>query len=162
MLVAKSTTKAGKLTLESCVEFCAGSTFFGVEYGQECYCGASLNSKATASTGCDHACDNNPSVRYGGGWNLDVSLSLALALSDARINNANKMVLALDLFQDSSSHNNVERSRCSDCDRGSNLRVYVPRLLHRCRHAHAPGCQHNPRTSWSPIPWSVYVNVASR
>jgi hypothetical protein len=34
---------ADGMTLESCQAFCAGYTYFGTEYGRECYCGNSFN-----------------------------------------------------------------------------------------------------------------------
>jgi hypothetical protein len=69
-----SKTDVTGMTLQECAEFCSEFAFFGVEYGQECWCANKLNPNATASTGCDHACNGGPATRCGGGWNLDVSL----------------------------------------------------------------------------------------
>jgi hypothetical protein len=37
-----------KNTVENCRDFCGGSSFFGLQYSSECYCGASLRSSSVS------------------------------------------------------------------------------------------------------------------
>ncbi|KAI5275150.1 hypothetical protein E4T47_01817 [Aureobasidium subglaciale] len=69
-------SKAGNTnTLESCATFCAGYAYFGVEFGQECYCGASLYANSILQkdeSGCSVACAGNSAQKCGGGDYLNV------------------------------------------------------------------------------------------
>ena len=38
-LAASSKIDPQSMTIQECASFCSGSTYFGLEYGQECYCG---------------------------------------------------------------------------------------------------------------------------
>lgn len=60
------------MTLQKCADFCSGEKMFGLEYGQECWCGNSLNPIATISTSCDKGCSGAPNTQCGGGWAIDV------------------------------------------------------------------------------------------
>ncbi|KAE8446194.1 hypothetical protein EG329_012419 [Mollisiaceae sp. DMI_Dod_QoI] len=49
------------MTLEMCEQFCNPYTYFGVEYGRECYCGKnfSAGSNATSDSDCSFRCPGN-------------------------------------------------------------------------------------------------------
>ncbi|KAK2590697.1 hypothetical protein QQS21_011621 [Conoideocrella luteorostrata] len=62
------------MSLASCAQFCAGYTYFGVEYSRECYCGNLLNTgsaKALASD-CSMACAGSSCDLCGAGSRLSV------------------------------------------------------------------------------------------
>ncbi|KAK3944151.1 WSC domain-containing protein [Diplogelasinospora grovesii] len=61
-------------TIESCAAACAGYTYFGVEYGTECYCGNTLggtNAAAVEST-CSYTCAGDPTELCGGSSRISV------------------------------------------------------------------------------------------
>ncbi|KAK7958461.1 wsc domain-containing protein [Apiospora saccharicola] len=64
------------LTLESCAAFCNGFTYFGAEYGRECYCGNSLNAGSTmtgiSQTDCSMTCAANSTELCGAGGRLSM------------------------------------------------------------------------------------------
>jgi len=62
------------MTVDSCLDFCAGSTYAGVEYGQECYCGNALGagSVLAAEAQCDMRCTGNEYQTCGAGRRLNV------------------------------------------------------------------------------------------
>jgi hypothetical protein len=63
------------MTLESCAEYCAGFTYFGVEYGRECYCGNGLREgsvKAENQNDCDFICPGDKSEYCGAGLRLEL------------------------------------------------------------------------------------------
>ncbi|KAF7536340.1 hypothetical protein G7054_g4595 [Neopestalotiopsis clavispora] len=64
------------MTLESCQAFCSakGSTYFGTEYGRECYCGESFGagSVAAPASDCTQLCAGNKLEYCGNGNRLSV------------------------------------------------------------------------------------------
>ncbi|KAH0499309.1 hypothetical protein TgHK011_006512 [Trichoderma gracile] len=62
------------MTLQSCATFCAGFTYFGVEYSRECYCGNSFGtgSKLTAASDCSMTCGGEDCDFCGAGNRLSV------------------------------------------------------------------------------------------
>ncbi|KAH8883555.1 WSC-domain-containing protein [Thozetella sp. PMI_491] len=62
------------LTLETCASFCSSFTYFGAEYGRECYCGNALNngSIAAVEADCSFACGGNGTEVCGAGNRLSV------------------------------------------------------------------------------------------
>lgn len=68
------TTATDTLTLELCAEFCNGYTYFGVEYGRECYCGNSFNSGSVQApdSDCNMVCPGNTLQFCGAGNRLSV------------------------------------------------------------------------------------------
>ncbi|TDZ15423.1 WSC domain-containing protein [Colletotrichum orbiculare MAFF 240422] len=63
------------LTPEKCAAFCAGSTYMGLEYGKECWCGNTLGalSKAVASQeDCNMPCAGTPTNFCGGPARLNL------------------------------------------------------------------------------------------
>ena len=66
-------------SVEYCASSCAGYTYFGVEYYNECYCGnaisngaALINGTTPTDTGCSLVCGANPSEYCGGSGRLDM------------------------------------------------------------------------------------------
>jgi WSC domain len=62
------------MTLEFCEASCAGWTYWGTEYGQECYCGDSFNagSVAAPATDCSFLCPGDSTEYCGAGNRLSV------------------------------------------------------------------------------------------
>ncbi|KAF4304114.1 wsc-domain-containing protein [Botryosphaeria dothidea] len=72
-LSAKSTSKTD-MTVENCASFCAGYTYFGVEYGAECYCGNTVacSSVSSLATNCTMTCAGNSTEYCGNGGYLNM------------------------------------------------------------------------------------------
>ena len=53
--------RSSSMTVESCLTFCNGFAFAGVEDGQECFCGSSINtaSQKTSDSSCSATCTGN-------------------------------------------------------------------------------------------------------
>jgi hypothetical protein len=62
------------MTVEICASACSGFAMFGVEYGHECYCGASLNSGSLSAptSECSFVCPGNNNEFCGAGNRLNV------------------------------------------------------------------------------------------
>jgi hypothetical protein len=62
------------MTLELCAAYCAGFTYFGTEYGRECYCGNSLNAGSVSApvTECSMTCGGDPYEYCGAGNRLEL------------------------------------------------------------------------------------------
>lgn len=62
------------MTVEKCATFCKGYTYFGTEYGVECYCGnAFANPTSTASEGdCSFLCGGSTAELCGAGDRLSL------------------------------------------------------------------------------------------
>ncbi|KAK1239930.1 hypothetical protein MKX08_007372 [Trichoderma sp. CBMAI-0020] len=63
------------MTLESCATFCKGFTYFGTEYGRECYCGNVLKQgavKATNQADCSFPCAGDGTEYCGAGFRLEL------------------------------------------------------------------------------------------
>lgn len=77
---------ADTMTLESCATFCSGYTYFGTEYGRECYCGNTLNTGSVPATqsDCNMVCAGNPLEYCGSGNRLELyKLTAALTSSSS-------------------------------------------------------------------------------
>ncbi|KAI1438727.1 heme peroxidase [Xylaria sp. CBS 124048] len=81
--LASKTLVQGNMSLDVCATFCLGSTYFGTEYGDECYCGDELGegSMAAPSTECSMACSGNGTQLCGAGNRLSVYKLTALTPS---------------------------------------------------------------------------------
>ncbi|XP_078319438.1 sialate:O-sulfotransferase 2-like [Crassostrea virginica] len=56
-----------------CQRFCAGYTYFGVEYGAQCFCGNKIVMPIRASSKCTMSCAQGSNLLLcGGGWAIDV------------------------------------------------------------------------------------------
>jgi hypothetical protein len=64
----------GNLTTTKCAGFCNGSTYFGTEYGGECYCAPTIpaQAKEVDASECSVACKGNKAQACGGGNRLSV------------------------------------------------------------------------------------------
>jgi hypothetical protein len=63
------------MSLEACADFCKGYTYFGTEYGRECYCGNVLNEgskKAANQDDCSFPCAGNDKELCGAGSRLEL------------------------------------------------------------------------------------------
>ncbi|OTA08586.1 hypothetical protein A9Z42_0002750 [Trichoderma parareesei] len=63
------------MSLEACADFCKGYTYFGTEYGRECYCGNILNErskKAANQDDCSFPCAGNDKEFCGAGSRLEL------------------------------------------------------------------------------------------
>ena len=63
------------MTLEDCGEFCEGFTYFGVEYGRECYCGNTLKEgsvPAENQADCSFPCPGDRAYLCGAGMRLQL------------------------------------------------------------------------------------------
>lgn len=63
------------MTLDLCAEICDGLTYFGVEYGRECYCGRALQPgsvKAANQADCKFLCPGNKTQYCGAGVRLEL------------------------------------------------------------------------------------------
>ncbi|PVH87180.1 WSC-domain-containing protein [Cadophora sp. DSE1049] len=87
--------------VETCGAACAGYAFFGVEYGQECYCGNVIRSGSVIQessdpnlNGCSIVCAANPLEYCGGGGRLNIyqvapiSSSSSSVISSTRISSS--------------------------------------------------------------------------
>ncbi|KAL3303215.1 wsc domain containing protein [Colletotrichum asianum] len=70
----ETSTAADDMTLEKCATFCSGYTYFGTEYGRECYCGNSLQdtSKPAPITDCSMKCAGKQYQYCGDGNRLEL------------------------------------------------------------------------------------------
>ena len=71
------------MTLERCASACTGYSFWGVEYGGECYCGNTLAASSTLATlsDCSFVCPGNAYEYCGAGNRLELYLLSSLTLS---------------------------------------------------------------------------------
>lgn len=79
---------SAKMTIEMCADDCKGHTYFGVEYGQECYCGskpAAGSTKVTNQADCSFQCPGNSSEYCGAGNRLNMYM-LSAAATTANVN----------------------------------------------------------------------------
>eukprot|EP00903_Cladosiphon_okamuranus_P020532 g18846.t1 len=62
------------MTQEVCEAECTGSTYFGLQYGRECWCGGEDTdyAKHGMSSACDYQCPGSPSETCGGFYAADV------------------------------------------------------------------------------------------
>ena len=65
------------MTVKQCAIACEGYTWFGVEFGRECYCGDIINtgSVITDDSNCSFNCPGDSTEKCGAGDILDVSVS---------------------------------------------------------------------------------------
>lgn len=73
-VLTSKTTSTGTMSYQSCASFCAGYTYFGVEYSSECYCGLSFtNTPSTApESDCSYTCSGNSSQVCGGASRMNL------------------------------------------------------------------------------------------
>lgn len=73
------------MTLEQCAADCTGYSYWGVEYGGECYCGNTLASSSALATlsDCSFTCPGNAYEYCGAGNRLEMYLLTSLASSSS-------------------------------------------------------------------------------
>ncbi|KAJ4371927.1 hypothetical protein N0V86_008481 [Didymella sp. IMI 355093] len=75
-VLAGKTSADEAMTLEMCAAFCkvGGYSWFGLEYGRECYCGTKLDALSTKEleSACDTTCSGNTFQKCGGPNHLNV------------------------------------------------------------------------------------------
>ncbi|KAI9148437.1 WSC domain-containing protein [Paramyrothecium foliicola] len=72
-----------EMTLEGCADFCDGYTYFGVEYGRECYCGDSIAEQSVETDSveeCSFICPGDELTFCGAGRRLQLYKSDAAGL----------------------------------------------------------------------------------
>ena len=73
------------MTVEKCAAACAGYTWFGVEYGRECYGGNTIHSAEgsvpTSLSECSFPCPGNPTQKCGAGDRLNMYRFLSASAS---------------------------------------------------------------------------------
>ncbi|GIZ48665.1 hypothetical protein CKM354_001171600 [Cercospora kikuchii] len=67
-------TNSKTLTVDSCRKFCEGSTLFGVQWSEECFCGSTIATSAslTNDTDCNMSCKGDNSQYCGAGSRMQV------------------------------------------------------------------------------------------
>ncbi|KAM0335804.1 hypothetical protein ACHAQA_000854 [Verticillium albo-atrum] len=67
-------TAGDDMTLEKCADFCSAFTYFGAEYGRECFCGNALHSSSSPAPleECSMKCSGNPLQYCGDGNRLEL------------------------------------------------------------------------------------------
>ena len=86
--LSDSATATNDMTVEECSSYCSGSTYFGVEYGNECYCGTTLGagSVKVADTDCSMNCPGDNLEYCGAGSRLGLyKLSTTTATSSSSV-----------------------------------------------------------------------------
>ncbi|RDA93476.1 hypothetical protein CP533_2647 [Ophiocordyceps camponoti-saundersi (nom. inval.)] len=73
-LPQKTTIDSKTTTNDACAKACAGSRYFGTEYGSECYCGSFVNggAKTAPLTDCGMPCAGDPYQYCGGADRLEL------------------------------------------------------------------------------------------
>ncbi|KAH6874786.1 cell wall-binding protein [Thelonectria olida] len=74
------------MTLENCAAFCDGYTYFGAEYGRECFCGNQLNTgsaKADNQKDCSFTCPGDSSQYCGAGNRLQLYMKGAVVTTSS-------------------------------------------------------------------------------
>ncbi|KAM0285986.1 hypothetical protein ACHAQH_001175 [Verticillium albo-atrum] len=69
-----ATTAGDDMTLDKCADFCSAFTYFGAEYGRECWCGNALDSSSSPAPveECSMKCAGNPLQFCGAGNRLEL------------------------------------------------------------------------------------------
>lgn len=72
--LSDSSTSSDTMTVEACAAFCNGATYFGVEYGRECYCGSTIRVGGTQqpATDCSMTCAGNGKEFCGAGNRMNI------------------------------------------------------------------------------------------
>ncbi|AEO65393.1 uncharacterized protein THITE_2112326 [Thermothielavioides terrestris NRRL 8126] len=70
--LADNVLRSDDMTVEKCAAFCQGSSYFGVEYGRECYCGNVLGGASASEDECSEVCFGNGAEWCGAPSRLNV------------------------------------------------------------------------------------------
>jgi hypothetical protein len=104
-ILAASTENNGQMTAEMCGKFCEGYKFFGVEDGDQCYCGDQVENGhgPIASTYCDYPCQGAPLELCGGSWALNLYEDEAFTLTTSSTTTSSSFTASMDPFSISTS-----------------------------------------------------------
>ncbi len=69
---------AADMTAQVCAENCIGYSYFGLEYGQECWCGDAMPLTPAPASDCSFTCAGNSTQLCGAGWRLNVWSNLTV------------------------------------------------------------------------------------
>ncbi|KAF2439634.1 heme peroxidase [Karstenula rhodostoma CBS 690.94] len=97
---------AANMSVEYCAQLCRGATYFGVEYGEECYCDTTLQASSVPQPEADCAmlCAGNTSTYCGGPSRLSLYLNTTaprLPVVNPTIANYTKSCLSERLYPES-------------------------------------------------------------
>ncbi|KAI4209402.1 MAG: hypothetical protein LQ351_007661 [Letrouitia transgressa] len=86
VLTGKSSSTS-TLTYQSCASYCAGYTYFGVEYGRECYCGNIFSNPTTpvAASDCSFKCAGDNTQICGAGNRMNIFKSTSKSPSNTTV-----------------------------------------------------------------------------
>ncbi|XMA20895.1 hypothetical protein WAI453_013686 [Rhynchosporium graminicola] len=94
--LASSTYDSDLMTLESCATFCSSYSYFGVEYGRECYCGNAVagdSAKVPTQDDCNFLCPGDKYTYCGAGNRLQLySLSGLSSSSSVPVSSTSSVV----------------------------------------------------------------------
>jgi hypothetical protein len=131
------------MTLESCAAFCAAYTYFGVEYGRECYCGNGFGEgsvKAANQDDCSFLCPGDKFEFCGAGNRLELyvkgaAFSTSSASSSASTSSATSSSFSSSVSSSSSSSSSSSASSTSSrtSTTTSSSTSAVPTLSHRSK-----------------------------
>ncbi|KAK4208538.1 WSC domain-containing protein [Rhypophila decipiens] len=84
------------LTVEKCAAACVGYTWFGLEYGRECYCGNTINtgSVPTSIGDCSFNCPGNSAEKCGAGDRLNMYSYVTATPSPSSVPPASSVVVS--------------------------------------------------------------------
>lgn len=101
------------MTLESCAAFCTGATYFGAEYGRECYCGNEIRAPsvlAPTQSDCSVLCAGDKTTFCGGSVRIQmymlspvISTTSSVALSTTVGSSSSSTVSSSTIASSSSS-----------------------------------------------------------
>ncbi|KAK3685494.1 hypothetical protein B0T22DRAFT_381071 [Podospora appendiculata] len=109
--LASDSYAADSMTLESCAAYCGAYTYFGTEYGRECYCGNTLavGSTTAPQSDCSMTCAGNPFEYCGAGNRLELyKLGSSSSMSTSTISPSS--TLAISTTRSSTSTSTISSS----------------------------------------------------
>ncbi|KAE9376144.1 glycoside hydrolase family 16 protein [Stipitochalara longipes BDJ] len=126
ILYDSHTTYPG-MTLESCKVDCAGYTYFGTEYGDECYCGNSFNGPVVIAPDADcwMSCADDESESCGGPLRLSVySLPVSgVSSSSSSVAPSSSAAASSSVYSAASSSSTYDPASSSTSSYGSSSSV---------------------------------------
>jgi hypothetical protein len=80
----KTVTANATMTIETCATFCAPYRYFGLEYGNECYCGNAIHTSSEQKplSECNMPCAGDPEQLCGAGFRLSTYKNLDYTAPD--------------------------------------------------------------------------------
>ncbi|KAK0104489.1 hypothetical protein ONS95_004777 [Cadophora gregata] len=165
--------------VETCGAACVGYNFFGVEYGQECYCGNVIRSGSIAQesadpkvNGCSIVCAANPLEYCGGGGRLNIYQaapisSSATSVISTRLSSSTVSTKSSSNSRSSSTSSKTSftlptiTSRSSTKTSSSSLRLSTP-STRQTSSSKVPSSSVKPSSSSSKLSTSITSSSSSR